>query len=268
MFQDEAWKNMDQNVSLWDPEDIKDTKTCKPVDQQLADNGTQSKDENGINQDINNSDSDDDLAQDTIFDEMQIFCQTIGEPQLANKFLKHKVTLGQLMIFDEQDLINCGIDLVGDRKKILSKTVQMHNENWMPSCLNDPFGSGLLSSPGYYIAINDINKHIEYISLTIRYLEKRLQENPKLMELGKDIVGVNKLASEIKDLLRTSKATHTHILSLSRQVAKHVDNPILKPANHIDENYLKRSKIRAAIGPTVLTILVVYATFKLVKSNN
>lgn len=269
MFQDEEWKNMGQNVSLWNLEDVIDTKTCKPVDQQQqAKDGTQVKDENHLNGDLNNSDTDDDFALDTIFDDMQLFCHTIGEPQLVNKFLKHKVTLGQLMNFEEQDLINCGIDLVGDRKKILSCTVQMHNETWMPSSLNDPTGRGLLSSPGYYAAINDINRHMEYISLTIRYLKRELQKDPKLMELGKDYVGVNKVASEIDDLLRTSKATHTHILSLSRQVAKHVDNPILKPANHIDENYLKKSKIRVVIGPAVLTTLVIYATLKFVKSNN
>lgn len=274
MFQDEEWKKMGPRVSLWDPEDVKETKECRPVEQkQKLTNGTQSKDQNEKEDTNEDKDSDDENdAPDIIFDDMQLFCHTIGEPQLVDKFLHHKVTLGQLMNFDENDLINCGIELVGERKKILASTVQMHNEKWMPSSLNDPTGRGLFSSPGYYIALNDINKHLEYIGVTVRYLKRRLQTSPEIMELGKDFVGVTKVASEIDDLLKTSKTTHLNILSLGRQVNKHVSDPILKPAFHIDENLLRKQKFkRVLMGPVLVTataVITFYVTLKFVKSSN
>lgn len=267
MFQDEEWKKLGPNVSLWDPDGVTETEKRIPVDQQAKiTNKVLSKDEDEKKSDNADPDSEDDDAPDVIFDDMQLFCHTIGEPQLVDKFLHHKVTLGQLMNYDEEDLVNCGIELVGDRKKILSSTVQMHNEKWMPSSLNDPNGRGLFSSPGYYIALNDINKHIEYIGVTIRYLKKRLQKNPEIMELGKDFVGVAKVASELDDLLKTSKATHSHMLSLGRQVKRHVDDPNMKPAYNIDESFLRKQKLKRVImGPAVVTATAAVAIYVIIK---
>lgn len=262
MFQDQAWLEMGPEVSLWNPDDVKSPQTKEPVEQKPAKVDVPTHYGKPI-QDYN-SDSEDEVA-DVIFDDMQLFCHAIGEPQLIENFLKHKVTLGQLMDFEEQDLINCGIELVGDRKKILASTVQMHNEKWMPSSLNDLTGKALLSSPGYYIVLNDVNKHLEYIGVTFRFLKRRLQTNPEIMELGKDFVGISKVASELDDLLRTSKTTHNQICALKRQVARHINDPTLRPANHIDEEYLKKLSIKQVVASTLFGTVAIYALYKLTK---
>lgn len=212
----------------------------------------------------NNPDSDQD-DEDIIFQDMQLFLHAIGEPQLVDKFLEHKVTLGQLLEFNEQDLINCGIELVGDRKKILENTGQMHCEKWMPTSLHDLTAKTLLSSPGIYIALNDINKHIEYIGVTFKYLRRRLQERPQVLELGKDYVGVTKLANEIDDLLKTSKTTYIQLKALQKEICKHLNDPSKKPANHIDSGYIRRAKIRQSITPALLTSLTLYVSYKMYK---
>lgn len=197
------------------------------------------------------SDSDEE-NQDLVFQDMQLFLHAIGEPQLVDKFLANKVTLGQLLEFDEQDLINCGVDLVGDRKKILTNTGQMHSEKWMPSSLEDLTAKSLLSSPGIYITLNDINKHIEYIGFTIKYLKKKIEANPEILELGKDYVGIAKIDSEIVDLNKTSKQTYHQLKLIQKVIRKHLDDPAKKPANHIDANFIKRAKIRLIAVPTFL----------------
>lgn len=208
------------------------------------------------------SDSEDD-DHDLIFHDMELFCHAIGEPQWTEIFLKHKVTLGQLLLFEEQDLINCGFDLVGDRKKILASTGQMHCEKWMPYSLQDLTTESLLSSPGIYIALNDINKHIEYIGVTFSYLKRRIQCKPEILELGKDYVGISKVASELEDLIRTSKTTHNQLQALNHRIRRHINDPTLKPANHIDKTYLRKVKIRQRILPVLVVAFSVGLLFRL-----
>ena len=208
-----------------------------------------------------NSDSDDE--QDLVYQDMQLFLHAIGEPQLVELFLKNRVTLGQLLEFNEQDLINCGVELVGDRKKILANTGQMHSEKWQPSSLHDLTSKSLLSSPGLYVALNDINKHIEYIGVTFKYLKRRLEEKPEILELGKDYVGVTKISSEIEDLLKTSKTAYSQLRMLNKEVSKHLDEPAFKPANHIDNDYVRKAKLRQRLMPSVIITTALCATVKL-----
>jgi hypothetical protein len=208
-----------------------------------------------------NSDSDQD--EDVEFQDMQLFLHAIGEPQLVEHFLKNRVTLGQLLEFNEDDLINCGIECVGDRKKILANIGQMHSEKWQPSSLQELTSKSLLSSPGIYIALNDINKHIEYIGVTFKYFKRRLEEKPAILELGKDYVGVSKVFSEIEDLLKTSKTTYAQLKSLEKEVSKHLDDPVKRPANHIDEKYIAKARMRRRIAPALVVALAVCASIKL-----
>lgn len=208
--------------------------------------------------DPNDSDSEHD-EQDLVFQDLELFLHAIGEAQLVECFKRNKITLGQLLEFNEQDLINCGIDLVGDRKKILENTGQMHCEKWAPSSLQDMTAKSLLSSPGYYIALNDINKHIEYIGVTLKYLRRRVEENPELLELGKDFVGVAKIASELDDMLKTTKTTYAHLRGLNREINRHFKDPLKKPANLIDQDYVYRFNVKqklVAIGLVSIATVV------------
>lgn len=209
-----------------------------------------------------NSDSDEE--QDIVFQDMQLFLHAIGEPQLVDLFLKNRVTLGQLLEFNEQDLINCGVEFVGDRKKILESTGQMHNEKWQPSSLHDLSSKSLLSSPGIYVALNDINKHIEYIGVTFMYIKRRLEERPEVLELGKDYVGVTKISQEIEDLLKTSKTSYSQLRMLGKEVSKHLNDPNKKPANHIDKDYIFKAKLRQRYVPRLVAGVAICAMMKLV----
>lgn len=208
-----------------------------------------------------NSDSDEE--QDMEFQDMQLFMHAINEPQLVDHFLKNRVTLGQLLEFNEEDLINCGVELVGDRKKILANIGQMHSEKWQPSSLQELTAKSFLSSPGIYIALNDINKHIEYVGVTFKYIKRRLEEKPDILELGKDYVGVSKISSEIEDLLKTSKTTYAQLKSLEKEVSKHLTDPVKRPANHIDAKYVAKARMRRRIVPTLVVTLAVCATIRL-----
>lgn len=208
-------------------------------------------------------DSSEDDGDDVIFDAMRTFCHAINEPQLVDKFLHHRVTLAQLLEFDEQDLINCGIDLVGDRKKVLHEVAQAHAERWMPTSLNDLTAKTLMSSPGIYSALNDINKHLEYIGVTFRYLRRRIQKEPEILELGKDHCGVSKIANEIEDLMNTTKNTYTQLQALDHHICKHLDDPIFKPTNYIDSSYVMQAKMRRLVVPAIIGGLAIISTIKI-----
>lgn len=208
-------------------------------------------------------DSSQDGEDDVIFDDMRIFCHGINEPHLAEKFQQHKVTLEHLLEFDEEDLIKCGVELVGERKKVLREIAQAHAEKWMPTSLKDLTGKTLMSSPGIYSALNDINKHLEYIGVTFRYMRRRVQKTPCILELGKDHCGVAKIAEEIEDLMKTTKSTYTQLQALDHQINKHLDNPVMKPANHIDSGYVMRAKVRKMFIPTVTGLAAIGVSVKL-----
>lgn len=245
---------------VWSLSDVRENGDHFAADESeyLANNVT-----NNDNNTLNYYDSSEEDDNDVIFDAMRTFCHAINEPHLVEKFLRHKVTLAQLLEFDEQDLIACGIDLVGERKKILHEVAQAHSEKWMPTSLKDLTGKSLLSSPGIYSALNDINRHLEYIGVTFRYLRRRIQKSPNILELGKDHCGVAKISEEIEDLMKTTKSTYTQLQALDHQVCKHLDDPILKPANHIDSDYVRRAKIRLMLFPTIVGCLFVGASVKI-----
>lgn len=245
--QEQSQEEEEVNPWLVDEPAHNGDKAYKPVE------GVDVFDPRRVDNGDDNSDSDEeDQDRDLIFQDMQMFFHSIGEPQLIPLFLANKVTLGQLLDFEESDLINCGVELVGDRKKILSSVAQMHCEKWMPSSLQDLTAKTLLSSPGMYIALNDINKHVEYIGVTFNYLRRCIQRKPEILELGKDYVGVPKVASELEDLLKTSEKMHVQLKALNRHISMQLNNPLLRPANHIDNQYLNKTGIRRRIAPILL----------------
>lgn len=199
------------------------------------------------------------------FHDIGLFCHAIGEPQLVEKFIEHKVALSQLLHFNEQDLVNCGIDKVGERKKVLASIGQMHSEKWSPTSLNDMTEQSLLSSPGIYLAINDINKHLEYIGVTFVYLRKKLDANPDILELGKDFVGVRKIAQELVDLTKTSAIMHSRLIAFDKHVSKYKDRRNLQPANHIDESYIRSSNLKNYIVSLSFGMIVLCASLKFIR---
>lgn len=209
--------------------------------------------------------SDDEDEGDIIYSDMQIFFHSIGEPKLAERFLQQKVTLSQLLDFDEQDLINCGVDLIGDRKKIIENIGKMHCEKWQPTSLNDLTAKSMLSAPGIYVVLNDINKHFEYIGITFKYIRRQIRTKPEMLELGKDFVGVAKIASELTDLQKTVRTTCSELKALNQLIAKARKNPLLHPANHIDERHLRKVRFTQIIGPMVLFGLLAGVAFKLMR---
>lgn len=189
------------------------------------------------------------------FGDLDLFFHAIGEPQHTPLFVQQKVTLGQLLDFDETDLINCGIELVGDRKKILENVAQWHSEKWVPTSLHDMSGKKMLTAPGIYISINDMNKHIEYIGASFRYIRRVVQKKPEILELGKDYCGIKRISSEMEDLVVTYEKTGENLQSLRRELKKHFNDPTLQPPNEIDEFYVTRAKLAKSIIPiTVISM--------------
>lgn len=230
----------------------------KPVDQSRQDGDNKlSFNPSYICNPESDSDSEDD--DQIIFQDLQLFFHAMNEPQLAENFIKHRVTLGQLLLFEEQDLINCGIDLVGDRKKILASTGKVHGEKWVPSSLHDLTQETLLTSPGIYVTLNDVNKHLEYIGITFKYLRRRIQSVPSILELGKDYVGVGKISTEIKDLLVTSASMHSQLKALDRKIKDYTKDPTLQPANHIDKYYIKKAKFSMFVNKYGSSLLLATA---------
>lgn len=196
-----------------------------------------------------------------LFGDMQLFFHAINEPQFIPNFLQQKVTLGQLLDFQEQDLINCGIELVGDRKKILQHIAKWHAVQWLPSSLHDLTDKNMLTAPGIYIAINDINKHLEYLDASFRFMRRQIEMKSNILELGKDYCGVRKIASELEDLDSTHKRVGCSINLLKKEIVKHVDDPLKLPPNHIDEKYIRKTKIGMRIIPWSISTLLVLTGF-------
>lgn len=208
------------------------------------------------------SDSEDD-DPDLIYQDLELFLKAIDLSHLVDKLRAHKITLGQLLDFDEQDLVNCGIEFVGERKKILSNIGQLHAEKWVPTSLHDLTHKTLLTSPGIYIALNDINKHLEYIGVTFRYLRRHIRVKPHILELGRDYVGVHKIATELEDLLRTSKTTYIHLKALENQVQWVKNKPEYQPPNHVDYKYVRSAKLRSYIGPSLMLSIAVLVCYRI-----
>lgn len=207
------------------------------------------------------SDSEDDDA-DLIYQDLELFLKAVDLTHLVEKLRSHKVTLGQLLDFDEQDLINCGIEFVGERKKILTNIGQMHAEKWVPTSLHDLTDKTLLTSPGIYIALNDINKHLEYIGVTFRYLRRYIRYRPHILELGKDYVGVHKIAAELEDILKTSKTTHIHLKALENLIRGVKRRAEYQPPNHIDHKYVRNARLKQYIAPSLILPIALFAAYK------
>lgn len=252
----------EENVNIWQLSDEDNHHAA--ASQNLSSECSNNRD---LEEVLNDDDQDEDYDANLIYNDLEIFCHAIEEPQLIDLFRANKVTLGQLLEFNEEDLINCGLTMVGDRKKVLDSIAQMHCEKWVPSSLQDLTSKSLLSSPGIYISLNDINKHLEYIGITLRYLRRKLQCDPNILELGKDYVGVGKISSELRDLTKTSTIMHQQIELLGKYIdTKHLDNPIYQPANHIDKKYISRSSLKPTIIKSALfSALVSFISFKLAR---
>lgn len=180
---------------------------------------------------------------------LELFFHTIGEPKHIPLFEKHKVTLAQLLDFDEEDLVNIGIELVGERKKILDSIAEWHSEQWKPTSLNDMTSKKMLSAPGIYISLNDINKHIDYIGASFRYISKVINKKPEILQLGRDYCGIRRIADEVDDLCVTHKNAGKFLVNLRSEVARHVNNPDNLPPNEIDAKYVMRAKLVKNIVP-------------------
>lgn len=211
-------------------------------------------------------DADSDVEDsDVLYDDMHLFFSAIGETELIEHFKRNKVTLAQLLEFDEQDLINCGIELVGDRKKIMSHLGQMHCDEWLPTSLHDLTQKSMMTGPGLYISINAINKHLEFIGVTFRYVTRKLQLSPEILELGKDYVGVKKVASELEDVGKTCANLKNSLDRLTREIAKHVDSPVLEPAHHIDAKSVRSVKLQNRLYPTIMVTIAAFTAYKVIR---
>lgn len=226
-------KSLEQSAPIQSPQTDNSTDTWteqKPQEDKLID--------------IDENDSDIDNDENVkIYGDLELFLSAILEDDLIDVFKNHKVTLSQLLQFDEQDLINVGLGKVGDRKKVLDTIAQVHATKWEPTSFGDLTSRDILTGPGIYIVLNDINKHMEYIGASFSYLSLRLHKNPAILELGKDFVDVRKIKSELEDLIATSKTTYKEIIRLNNQLGEFTQDPIYLPANYIDVQHddLRRS---------------------------
>lgn len=207
----------------------------------------------------NNSDEDEDVEY-KLYGDIELFLTSIDEDGLEKLFRQHKVTFSQLLQFEEQDLINVGIDKVGDRKKILEAIDLIHASKWEPTCLSDLTSRDLLTSPGIYIVLNDINKHMEYIGASLSYIYFRLEKNPAILELGKDFVGIEKISSELKDLVKTSRTTYMDMIRLNNHLAKFRDNPTFLPPDYVYREVKLRSPSPGKSKIICCTLIVSLAT--------
>lgn len=207
--------------------------------------------------DYEDKDSEYEDQDDLIYGDLQLFFHAINEPQLAQNFVDQKVTLGQLLAFEEKDLINCGVEFVGDRKKILEHIAQWHSDQWLPTSMHDLTSKSVLTSPGFYIVLNDINKHFEYIDASFRFMRRQIEMKPKILELGKDYCGVKKVLSELDDLTQTYTKMSNSIKLLHKELSKHADKPSMQPPNLIDERCIWRTRIGTKIIPWSMTAAMV-----------
>lgn len=196
---------------------------------------------------------DDDKDEATIYQDIHLFFYSIDEPQLIERFVQQKVTLSQLLNFTEEDLIKCGVDLVGDRKKILDNIAQVHSEGWSPTSLQDLNGKTLLSSPGMYMALTDINKHLEYIGATYKYFKRQVECKPHILQYGKEYVGAGKIVQELDSILSTTKAMTSQLSALRGTMFRQARNSQNQPANLCDNRALHQAKWRRNAIPLTLT---------------
>lgn len=194
--------------------------------------------------DDDDDDSDFGLDHNVIFDDLQLFFHSIDEPQFIDKFVEQKVTLKSLLELNEDDLVKCGIELVGDRKKILDHIAELHSGPWVPTSLHDMTAKSMLTSPGYYITLNDVNRHQAYIGALFIFMARKLTEDPDLLTYGKDYVGIKKVISEAEDLRVTCVETINKLERLMGHLYKHSDEPIYQPTNFIDTDRVKRVRNR------------------------
>lgn len=197
-----------------------------------------------------------------VYGDLELFLCYIKEDDLIELFDKHEVTFRQLLTCTEQDLINIGIAKVGIRKKILEAVSQVHARKWEPTSLTDLTAQDIYSAPGVYLVLSDIKKHQEYINCTIEHLKSKIQSDDEILELGKDFVGIKKIAQETCELTEVSQNVTKTLVDFANYIKKEkLDLPQLGPANNIDQDYINNTfrKSAGVAGYTLLATIVIGA---------
>ncbi|XP_040574498.1 uncharacterized protein [Lepeophtheirus salmonis] len=138
--------------------------------------------------------------------------------------------LATLITLTENDLSHkIGIKRVGVVNSISEFIKDMHRKEWKRSCLPkfqvyDPSQGLKFSCPESIAVVGNIRKQLVYLRSSVIYLQRGIVENPKVLQIGKDVGNVSDLykfckisASETEglamDLIKLKKTLYPYLNS-------------------------------------------------------
>lgn len=188
-------------------------------------------------------------------------------------FEKHNVNLEQFLLLDEEDLEKIGIDKVGDRKRILKGIHEIHKCDWEKSSLpmltpKDRQKGLFLTCPDAITIVANMSNHLRYLSATLEYMKKQIEDHPEVLSLGQDRGNVGLLNSMARKCQSSMKSTQKRLTDFERVVKEHSrKDKSLWPADLIHSNAVstKPTLWKTCFLPGVIASTLVITCFVLLR---
>lgn len=131
---------------------------------------------------------------------------TINASHYAQAFKEHRITYLQFVQLDDERLEKIGIKEVGIREELLKLILDIQNASWQESSLPPlPSKTGVGMSDAVCMTDN-VNNHLKHIAASINTMKKKIEKDPKALQLGS-------YKNKILDLIsRCQQITESNIL--------------------------------------------------------
>ncbi|XP_071960396.1 ankyrin repeat, SAM and basic leucine zipper domain-containing protein 1-like [Antedon mediterranea] len=193
------------------------------------------------------------------YGDLELFLFGMNLGHLIPVFQHQELDFTTVLQMTEGDLEKVGIKELGVRKKILKSLHEIHKKKWEPGSVRTP-NSKILSCRESIDILENINKHISYISSTINYVRRNLQDHSSLVSEKVDNKLVERLSTETSDSLVKVKGLHTELKQLNRHVSEVTCNTDMVAADLVEAPESRRTLWMKRVVPSVLTLTVTMAT--------
>ncbi|XP_033105576.1 ankyrin repeat, SAM and basic leucine zipper domain-containing protein 1-like isoform X2 [Anneissia japonica] len=200
------------------------------------------------------------------YGDLDLFLFGLKLGHLIPVFQQQELDFAMVMQMNDQDLEKVGINELGIRRKILKSIHEIHKKKWEPGSIRTP-NSKVLSCKESIDIIENISKHISYISSTVSYVRKNMKDHSSLTSEKVDSAIVEHLSTETLESLKKVKVLHTELKQLRSHVSEVTGNRDMVPADLVEEPESQQSIFMWRVLPSLVTLTVTVASMWLKPSH-
>nr|ACO10570.1 Ankyrin repeat, SAM and basic leucine zipper domain-containing protein 1 [Caligus rogercresseyi] len=171
-------------------------------------------------------------------------------------FFREGVTdLATLISLTERDISDrIGINRIGVVKSISAFIKDLHRKEWKRSCLPkvqiyDPSKGLKFSCPESISVMGNVRKQLLYLRSTIIYLQRGIDQNPEVLNIGKDVGNVGDLYNTCRASVSDSEGLLRDIVSFRRTLKPYLGQEDFLPVDEIKDIKRGRRPMIWAISP-------------------